>query len=287
MSPQKPRPQSNKVEEVTPYLVYRDGKPYVELTAFERAFPLRLSNSRELLVWMRQPTGKNGNMDNLPLINIYDDDGIGTKLRVITDEQIDIIGGDTEGYKPYFKRYFERLTKLDGTDFTKPTGKEDQLKWVLDKDAGQRIVAEVMTTGVVGALYDSSSIEVPETSDELEEEIKTDIGIAVRVWDIETKRSVKITLISHIRDIFEPDSRKWRKATGETTMHRERQEFKRRENHPLISDLFLSICEGMDGALYKGKLCTVDNRNDWLKSVSYNWMYLITSRVFRGSQSKN
>lgn len=286
MTPQKTKTKST-AEAILPFLTYHDGKPCAELTAFERAYPLRLSNGRELLVWLEQPRHKNGGPDNRPLINLYDDENLGTKLRVVTDEQVNIIGGDTEGYKPYFSKHFSRLTKLDGTDFKNPVGKEAQLEWVLTHDPGQRIVAEVMTTGVLGATHDSSAVEDVAVSDDLEEEIQTQVGMAVSVWDVEKKRVVKIPMVNHIRDIFETDSRKWRKATGETTMHREKQEFKRQENHSLIADLYISICDGLEGALYEGEPCTASNKNDWLKQVSYNWMYLVTNRVFRGSQSKN
>lgn len=264
-------------KKVLSFLTYQKEKPLVELLSTVQIFPIVLQNGREVLIYLDRPK------DNVSIKNLYDEGGM--KMKSLGGTKVEITAEDLSYCVPFFKRCFSKMTKIDGEDFKKPSGKSPQLAWI-DRHKGLRIEEEVIKTGLLGV--NLSSVEkVSSSSDELEDDIGGVVQTYVRIYDIEQRKMVRVYLTHHHREITEPDNIKWRKATGKSEMDTEEGDLRRRENYNIIQDLYLAIIEKLEGALIGGKLCLTENRDLWVAAVPFNWMYLVVGQAFRGSQQKN
>ncbi len=259
------------------------GDKYVfELNAEKQSYPLTLPTGKEILVWMDRPR------ENLPMINLYKDGELGMRMKIISDNYVEILSSNPDSYRSHFSRFFSEITKMDGEALKSPKGKDEQLGWINDHP-GLRIHEEVVTSGVLGVSISPDDTTEPTNDGDLvlDDETRSQVHTFVRVYDVEEQKTRRITLVHSIRELVETDSRKWRKASGNTGMRTQQQEYTRNENHDMMQDLYISICDGLEGAVINGKECGSDNKNDWLKLVPYNWMFLVVNRIFRGSQIKN
>ncbi len=260
------------------FLTYGEDKPLIELKSSVQVFPIILQNSREVLIHLERPK------DNVPIKNLYEEGGI--KMKSIGGNKVEITSEDLSYCVPYFKRFLSKMTKSDGADFKKPKGKEAQLSWI-GNHRGLRIEEEVIKGGLLNVNISSVDGSSSMDEDELEDDIGGAINTYVRAYDSNQKKVVRVPVAHHHREITEPDNVKWRKATGKSEMDTEEGDLRRRENYNIIQDLYLAIIESLDGVLVYGVACSEKNRDDWVKSIPFNWMYLVVGQAFRGTQIKN
>lgn len=269
---------TEKKSEELAFLTYQKDTSFIELKSSVQIFPIILQNHREVLIHLDRPP------NNVAIKNLYEEGGI--KMKSIGGNKVEILSEDPAYCIPYFNRFFLKMTKKDGGDFTKPKTQAHQLAWIKNH-RGLRIEEEVIKSGLLAVNISSVEGSSSADEDELEDVIGGTIHTYVRAYDLDLKNIVRVKVAHHHREITEPDNVKWRKATGKSEMDTEEGDLRRRENYNIIQDLYLAIIENLDGVLVKGKECTKENRDDWVAAIPFNWMYLVVGQAFRGTQLKN
>ena len=244
-----------------PFLSSDDGELSLELDAPEQIFPCVLSNRRKILVHMKRPE------KNRPLINLYRAGGV--KMKVLSEGRLELIGDDMSHTIPFFNRHFIKMTKMNGDEFTSPTGREDQSAWI-GRHRGLRLEEEIVQNGILAVNSTTRDLGDPD-SDELEEEIGGTVSLYLRVWNPEIQSSQRVYMTHHHREITEVDNTRWRRATGRSEMDQEEREFKRKENYDMIFDLYVALFTQVDNVTLNGKECTPENRSEWIRKIPFNW----------------
>jgi hypothetical protein len=247
-----------------------------ELTAPLQAFRLLLSNRKEVLVHMER------DKDSLGIRNMYEHSGL--KIKPTGGSKVDIIGEDLTYCKTFFYGRFHLITQLDGAPLKSPKTKLEQVDWI-KRHVGLRIEEEVVRSGILACRV--PPIEDVIAGDTLDDVLEAVITTTFKVFDQTLQTNVEASLRHKLRELTEIDNKKWRKATSVSDMDTETQEVQRKENHPLIEELYRAITVELEGATYKGEFCTEENKEEWLPVVPYNLMYLVVNRAFQGSQIKN
>lgn len=269
---------NSPVPEVPEYPVfYQDGNPAFELGAKKQAFHVVLPNRTEYLVHLVRPE------DNVSVKALYRENS--SRMKALEGNKISLFGGGTEHYRKFFKRYFAGMTQLDGSPLKSPAETGAQMSWI-ESRPGLRIQEEVVRSGLLFVGIPTSEASVA-GSDTLEDVVTSTVNTYVRVYDLQSQKTIRVPVSHTIRELTEKDNQHWLKATSNTEMDAETNEFERVENYDLIEQLYRSIVMSVGGAFLNGKVCDEKYQKEWVAKIPYSWMHTVTQRVFRGVQLKN
>jgi len=201
------------------------------------------------------------------------------------------IGMSSEGsqaYGPFFDKYFARIDGLLQPGSEESVSHEDMLAWINENDPRAAIKRGV----VRGGIGNVNSIVGGEKKKGLVMKLGRS-GSSIKCWRVlwnpDKNESDRLFVTHNVNKETDKDRRLYDQATGKSEIIRKKESAFMRsdQNFDSYEQLYDRLISHLDGYIIKGKPCTSENKDDWVRLVPFWEKYFVVDEVFRAVSSKN
>ena len=249
-----------------------DGKPFLELTAPELIYPVTLEQEGQefkVAFHMLPYAGAD-------LKQVFS--GMAARFKRSGGSSMGIIPGDRGVCKPFFDRYFLRIS--GGEDATV----EEQKAWL---DANDFIKSDFVINGM--------SLEVPQSDGQEPKSLRfalngnhpKPVTVKQRLIPESGASEVEIILEHSFSKIDPKHHIRFERASLESELNTRKGEWKTSEDYDAIEKLYDDLVESVNGALLNGKPCGLETKAGWIRLVPFRQKSVTVDELFRRIRLKN
>jgi len=195
----------------------------------------------------------------------------------------------SEAYAPFFDKHFIRIEGLldpAGGD----TSHEDQLAWIQENDPQRSIKRGVVRGGVGNVNSIVGGGEGKKKGLVMKLGRSGSVVKTFRIlWNPARKEPDKLFVDHHFDKETDKDRRQYDTATGKSEIIRRQQSAFMRsdQNFDAYEQLYDRLANQVKGYTVGGKLCTRENKKDWIRLVPFWEKQFVVDEHFRAVQAKN